>query len=179
MIISQIIPDNSKSWVIKKNILYYNKYVLIPIANIIEDTLFISLDLRCINPILKLIINCQKQNLDFLFCDKYQIYEKNIYRENIPTTLKGNLVCLENSKFFDLVTEGKIDYIDKLIKFIERYNCYTEFKREWMLLNTYHFNRSYYDHYSYQTVYTVKRQDIRDYFNSLEREVNISMLLSE
>jgi len=178
MNISHIIPDNSSNWVVKKNILYFEKYVLIPLANVIEDTLFISLDMRCLNQVLKLIMNCEKNEIYFLFCDKYQIYEKNIYEENINNLIKANLVCLENSKFFDYVQSGKIDYLNKLIKFIERYNCYKQFKREWMLLNNYHFNKSYYDFYSNHSIYSVKRQDIRDYFNSLERELNIMMLLS-
>ena len=178
MTICDLIPNKDSNWEVKKNILYYRKYVLIPVANFIQDRLFISLDKRCMNPVIKIIRHCEKLNIDFLFCDRNQIFEKNIYNENIEIILETSLRCLDNDKFFDLINDGKIDYLGKLIRFIQEYDCMNSFSKVYYETNKYHFQRTWFDYFQNRLHYHVKRQDIRDYFNALEREVSILLILS-
>ena len=58
MDIKEIIPNNNKNWEVRNNILYHRKYGMIPIANIIDDELYICLDRRCVKPFMSLIMYC-------------------------------------------------------------------------------------------------------------------------
>jgi len=178
MDIRKIIPNKDQNWVVQKDILYYKKWCLIPVANYIDGDLFISLDQRCLTQIIKLLIFLEKEEIDFLFCDRNQIYEKLIYEEKIEDSFVSTLRCLEDSKFFECVQNGKIDYLGKIIKFIQKFNCHNTFRREFHTLNKRHFNRMYYDPYLNKQIHTVKNKEIRDYFDSLDREVNILLILS-
>jgi len=178
MDLNDIIPNKDSNWQVKKSILYYHKWVLIPIANIIDDRLFISIDQRCINPTIKLIKHCEKLNIDFLFCDRNQIHEKHIYDENLEDIFETVLRCLENDKFFDEVNLGRIEFLNRIIQFIQEYDCMRIFSKVYSRLNKFHFQRTSYDFLGRRDYYFVKRQDIRDYFESLEREVSIQLLLS-
>jgi hypothetical protein len=177
--ISSIIPDNSPNWVVKKNILYYNKFILIPLANVIDNRLFICLDKRCLNPVIKLIHKCEKMELDFLFCDRQQIFEKFIFNESIPNLISSVLHTLDDDKFFNLVNEGRIKYLERIVDFLQIYDCHNQFRKKWRHLNTYHFNRSYFDPYGHTNIYFVKRQEIREYFDTIDREVKIMLFLSD
>lgn len=178
MDLNKIIPNKDSNWQIKKSILYYHKWVLLPIANVIDGKLFICVDQRCINPTLKLIKHCEKLNIDFLFCDRNQIHEKHIYNENLENSFETILRCLENDKFFDNVNTGKIEFINRLIAFIQEYDCMRIFTKVYHKLNKFHFQKSSYDFLARKDYYLIERQDIRDYFDSLEREISIQLLLS-
>ena len=178
MDIRGIIPNKDKNWEIRNNILYYRKYGMIPLANIIDDELYICLDRRCVKPFISLIMYCENEKIDYLFCDRTTITEKHIYNENLQSIISNTLMCIEEDKFFDLIVSGRFDYIEILTRFLNLYDCHTNFKEVYEKLKSSHFERSWMDWFANKNYFVVKREDVREYYQTIEREIKLSVFLS-
>lgn len=179
MDISLLIPDKDQNWVIKHNILYYKKFALIPLANYIDGDLYINLDNRYLMGVVRIIKHCQKMNIDFMFLDYLTITEKFISNENIDGIFSNNLLSICEPKIFDLIKNNKINYIQIISSFIKLYNCHNRFIKVYDELNKEHFQASWFDWFQHKIHYRVKNEEIRDYYDTLFREVKISLLLSQ
>ncbi len=179
MIIESFIPNKDQNWIVRKGILYYKKFALIPILNKIDGDIYINLDKRCIVACLKLIQHCIKNNFDFMLCDKFTITEKHIWNEHIDGILWNYLFNLDEKKFFQMVENSEFNFVGNLCKFIKQFDCNNRFICVYNDLNKGHFSRTYYDPYSNKIIYKVKTKAIRDYYETLFREVKISLFLSE
>jgi len=179
MDIELLIPDKDCNWVIKHNILYYRKLTLMPLVNKIDGLIFLNLDRRCTKAVIRLINHFKKKDIKFTFCDRFTITEKNIWKEHIDGIFLNNLMVIEEEKIFNLIKSGELDYIKIICNFIKSYKCQKRFTKIYDQLKKEHFGSKWYDWYNKNHVYRVENQEIRDYYDTLFREVKISLLLSE
>jgi hypothetical protein len=87
-------------------------------------------------------------------------------------------MCIEEDKFFDLIVSGRFDYIEILTKFLNLYDCHTNFKEVYEKLKSSHFERSWMDWFANKNYFVVKREDVREYYQTIEREIKLSVFLS-
>jgi hypothetical protein len=179
MDINLLIPDNDDNWISKHGILYYKKFVLIPLANWINGDLFINLDRRCVKAVIRLLNHCQKMNIPHLFCDSRTIIEKFIPNEHLDIIFFNNLMIIEEPKIFELIKNNRINYVNTLCEFIRLYNCQSKFSKIYHELNRDVFKSSWFDWYDKKVHHRIKNLEIRDYYETLFREIKISLLLSE
>lgn len=177
MDIRGIIPNN-KNWEVKNNILYHRKYGMIPLANIIDDELYICLDRRCVKAFMDLIMYCESQNIEYLFCDRTTITEKHIYNENLEIIISNTLMCIEEDKFFDGIIDVRFDYIEILTRFLDLYDCHVTFKEVYETLKASHFEKHWMDWFTNIGHFVVKREDIREYYQTIERQIKLTLFLS-
>ena len=179
MDINFLIPDKSQNWVIRHGILYYKKYALIPLANYINGDLYINLDKRCVKSVIKLIRHCQKMNIYFLFTDYMTISEKFIPNEHIDGIFFNNLIFMIEPNVFKLIKENELNYVQLICDFIKLYDCQNRFIKVYDELKRDHFSASWFDWYDKKVHHRVKDREVRDFYDTLFREVKISLLLSE
>ncbi len=179
MDISLLIPDKDQNWIVRHNILYYRKFALIPLANYINGDLYINLDNRYLMGVVKLVKYCHKMNIDYMFLDYLTITEKFIPNENLDGIFSNNLLSICEPKIFSLIKNNQINYIEIICKFIKLYSCQNRFIKVYDELNKEHFQASWFDWYDHKKHYRVKDEEIREYYDTLFREVKISLLLSE
>lgn len=179
MDISILIPDKDQNWIIRSNILYYKKYALIPIANFINGDLFVNLEKRCVKEVIRVIKRCQKLNLDFMFLEHTTIVEKFIPNEHIDNIFANTLLLITEPKIFKLISSGKLNYVQIICNFTKLYNCHNRFIKVYDELKREHFLASWFDWYDHKVHYRVKDAEIRDYYDSLFREVKLQLLFSE
>jgi hypothetical protein len=179
MDINYLIPDKDSNWICKHNILYYKKFALIPLAKNINGDLFINLDKRCVKSVIRLLNHCNKLGIDYMFCDYHSIYEDFIMNESIDSIFFNNLMILEEPKIFQLIKSNKLNFIKIICNFIKLYQCQNNFIRTYDDLRKSHFDQSWFDWYDKKTHFRVEDKEVREYYESLFREVKISLLLSE
>jgi hypothetical protein len=179
MDISLLIPDRDQNWIIKHNILYYKKFAMIPLANYINGDLYINLDKRYLMGVIKLIKHCLKLNLEFMFLDHLTITEKFIPNEHFDGIFFNNLLSINEPKIFRLIKNNQLSYTQIICNFIKLYNCHNRFIKVYGELKKDHFQSSWFDWFDHQTHYRVKDKEVREYYDTLFREVKISILLSE
>lgn len=179
MDIKDLIPNKDSNWIFNHNILYYKKFANIPLASKIDGELYINLDKRCVKSVIILINHCLKKDIKFLFCDRFTISEKHIWNEHIDGIIANNLNIIEEPKIFKMIKSGELDYINIFCKFIKLYNCNNRFIKIYGELKRDHFNASWFDWYDHQLHYRVKDVEVREYYDSLFREMKISLLFSE
>ncbi len=118
-------------------------------------------------------------NVNFMFLDNLTITEKFIPNEHLDGIFFNNLLCINESKIFKLIKNGDLNYVQILCEFIKLYNCHNRFIKVYDELKKDHYQASWFDWYDHQVHYRVKDKEIRDYYDSLFREIKLSLLLSE
>ena len=179
MDISLLIPDRDQNWIVKHNILYYKKYALIPLANYINGDLYLNLDKRYLMGVIRLINHCIKSGINFMFLDHLTITEKFIPNENIDGIFFNNLLSINETKLFKLIKTNQLPFIQIICNFIKMYDCHNRFIKVYDELKKDHYQASWFDWYDHQVHYRVKDVEVREYYDSLFREVKLSLLLSE
>lgn len=176
MDLQKLIPDYRDIWVVSKNVIYVNYIVNIPILIKSGDDIRVFLDLRIIKYIPKLIDHLNRLNVDFLFSSyrtffDHKFDEKELHKIN----LASHIDTIVDENFYDSLNRINFDYTDMITKYLKKYECYDEFKkiydeRSEILLS------KFYDYYTGKEVYETKREDIRNYVSSLEREVKLNLI---
>jgi hypothetical protein len=87
-------------------------------------------------------------------------------------------MCLEEDKFFDLIVSGRFDYINTLTNFLNLYDCHTTFKEVYESLKISHFEKYWMDWFANKSYFVVKREDIREYYQTIERQIKLTLFLS-
>jgi hypothetical protein len=179
MDIEVLIPNKDNNWICRNNVLYYKKFALIPLASKIDGELYINLDSRCIKPLLKLLNHCINKEINFLFCDKFTITEKHIWNEHIDGIIANNLCIIEEPKIFKLIKSNNLDYLNIFCKFLRLYECHNRFIKVYSELKRDHFSASWFDWYDHKMHYRVNDVEVREYYESLFREMKILLLFFE
>lgn len=171
----EIIPKNEK-WIISKDIVYINYLAKIPILLIRDDIIWVLFDISIKKYVIKIIDLLQKNNINFylrsniLYFD-HKFSECEFHKANLKQFLRN----IKEEYFYDEFERINFDFTQSLSKYLVDFSCYVEFKeiydveRESAL-------KKYYDYWTSQYLYSIKREDIRDYIVSLGREIKVSLL---
>lgn len=170
------LPNSDRNWVIKNNIIYYHKYVDVAVLNIIDDIIWISLDRKIKKPIIKLIKHLTNLNVDFYFTTSFNIHNKQIYKEDLKDIIENYLLSLTDELFFDDIFDTGFDYVQNLTNFMTDYDCHGLFKEPFENIKKYYLSEKY-DWYTNKKYYIVKKEYIRDFISTLEREIKLNMFL--
>lgn len=176
MDLQRLIPENKDIWIVSKNVMYVNYIANIPILIKSGDDIRVFLDLRIRKYIPKLINHLNKLNVDFLFSSYKTFFEHKFTEKELHEI---NLTChidtITDEKFYDSLNKIDFDYTELITKYLKKYECYDEFKNIYKERCKVHLSK-FYDYYTNREVYEVKREDIRNYLSSLEREVKLNLL---
>lgn len=178
MNLSTLIPDNSNKWVIQKDYLMVYKYAKIPIAFIDDkDNVVLFLDNKVRKDLLRLISHLQKLEIPFIFYSPvFQNPKKVDEMEFHTVNIKNYLFSYSDEFFYDGFHKINFELTHNLIAYCNRYDCFELVRPIYDQVNK-HVQKVDQDWYSMQMIYNVKREDIRDTFNSLYRDIQLSRIM--
>jgi hypothetical protein len=176
MDLERLIPENKDIWIISKNVIYIDYITKIPILMKRGDEVRVFIDLRIYKHIPKLLNHLVKLDIDFDLCSYRTFFENKFsYQELHEVNLTCFIDSIADSKFFDSLNKIDFDYTYYITKYLKKYECYDEFKEIYKDRCKTHLSK-FYDWYSNKEVYHIKREDIRNYLSSLEREIKLNLL---
>ena len=172
------LPNSDDRWIIKNNIIYFHKYVNIAVLTIKDDTVWISLDRRIPNIIIRMINHLTNIEVDFFLLTRDIIHNRNINREDLGSIIRNYLLALVDEEFFDRIfDETKFDYIMNLTNFLTEYDCHGLFKEHFEKIKTDYLGE-YMDWYQHgRMIPVIKKEYIRDFIRALEREIKINLFI--
>jgi hypothetical protein len=175
MELDRIIP--SGEWKVSNNRAFVKNIAWLPVFDIVSNNrINIFLDIRNAKNILKVTKNLKKTDIEFyfispLFADPGQdISEYNLIN------VKNYLRNFSKSQFFDGFSKIEFNFIGNLIDYCKKENCIELVKEVYDLTNK-DVQRKYWDYYSGKEHFNNKREDIREYFNILYREIQLQQIL--
>jgi hypothetical protein len=175
MDLDSIIPNNGE-WKVSKNRVFKKNIAWIPVFDIVDDNLIhIFLDLRMSKDILKVVKNLQKTDIEFyfispLFADPGFRGDFNVV--NINNYLKD----YSKSQFYDGFEKIEFDFIGNLIEYCKKENCIELVKDIYLEVNK-DVQNKFWDHYANKQYFKTKREDIRETFNTLYRDIQLQQIL--
>lgn len=170
------LPNSDSNWIVKNDIIYYHKYANIPVLKIIDDVVWISLDRKIKKPIIKLVKHLMKLNVVFYFTTCNLIYQNNVYSEGLSDMIENYLLALTDELFFDDIFDTGFDYVENLTNFMTTYDCHGLFKENYeRIKSNYLLEKT--DWYTSINYFLIKKEYIRDFISTLEREIKLNMFL--
>jgi len=170
------LPSLDGNWKIKHNMVYYHKYVDIPVLSIKDNTIWVSLDRRIRKPIIKMVKHLMKLDVNFYFSTRIIIHQKEINKEDLQGIIETYLLALTDEVFFDEIFDTGFDYVENLTHFMTDYECHSLFKEKFESIKKIYL-REYQNWYANKSYYKVKKEYIRDFIRTLEREIKLNMLI--
>lgn len=175
MDLDNIIP-NSGEWKVSKNRIFKRNIAWIPVFDIVDDNfIYIFLDLRISKDILKLVKNLQKKDIEFYFISPLFSdpgFKGDFNEENINNYLRG----YSKSQFYDGFEKIEFDFIGNLIEYCKKENCIELVKDIYLIINK-DVQNKFWDHYDNKQYFKTKREDIRETFNQLYRDIQLQQIL--
>ena len=168
-------------WRFTNRMIFYKKMAWIPFASFKKnDYLEIYLEPRNSKPIIKLIKNWKKsQDFQFhfispLFSDPHffrTMGTDETHKVNIENYLKN----YAKEEFFDGFEKIDFNLIENLLLYTQKTDSFSKLKEIYNKTND-EVQYKYYDYYRKSQVYSVKREDIRQSFSNLWRDIQIQNL---
>ena len=174
--LNTFLPNSDKNWIIKNNTIYYKKIIEIPLLTINHGRVWIILDFKLKNILVKLIKNLSQLQVDFLFINNQIWFEKEVYEEDLERTVKGYISALTNLPFFEDLEKIGFDWSKNLYNFINEFDCWNYFQESWQRAKRI-LLKEHTDWRTGKKFYTLKSQKLRDYIESLDRRIKLNMLL--
>lgn len=170
------LPKSNTNWKINNNIIYYHKYIDIPVLSIKDDIIWISLDRRITRQIIIMVKHLMKLNCKFYFTKRTIVHNNEVYVEDLPNIIKTYLLALTDEIFFDKIFDIGFDYVENLTSFMTDFNCHELFKEPFEeIKNEYLPERT--EWYTNKKYYKIKKEYIRDFISTLEREIKLNMFI--
>lgn len=179
MDLNSLIPDrfrplHNPTWIAKGNFLYFKKLELIPICFTKDDVVYIFLDARISKQVIKLTehLICLKAEFYFLTPEASNPAGVIDFNEKV---IKNYLLSYAKKEFFNGFKSINFDIISNMVKWTEKENCFD------LVRDIYNNVLKVVNHQSWD-YYTNKRhfdycQDIREEFQSLYRDIQISKII--
>lgn len=180
MDLNDILPKNfsGEEWKICKDTIFKSKIIWIPVAKKIDNELYIFLDLRIKRELLKVIQIASRNNIEFYLISplvsnkRIKISDSELHSLNIENYLN----CYSNKFIYDGVRKINFDIIGNLIDYCNKFNCKDSIKDIYLVVNK-NVQLTSRNWYSNELIYNVDRIDIRNEFNSLYRDIQLSQIL--
>lgn len=169
---------NTEEWSIHKHSIFKKKIIWIPVVIEINNCFYIYLDLRIKREVLLVIKNAMMNDIKFylisplLSNSKIKFDNEELYTMNIENYLN----CYSNSIIYDGVKKINFDLIGNLTDYCKEFNCLDKIKEIYLQVNI-NVQSSYKNWYNNELIYNITRSDIRDEFNSLYRDIQLSQIL--
>jgi hypothetical protein len=175
MDLDSIIPNNS-DWKVSKNRVFKKNIAWIPVFDIIEDNLiYIFLDIRMSKEILKVVKNLQKTDIEFYFISPL-FADPGFNGDFNEVNIKNYLKDYSKSQFYDGFDKIEFDFIGNLIEYCKKENCIELVKDIYLEVNK-EVQNKFWDHYANKQYFKTKREDIRETFNQLYRDIQLQQIL--
>jgi hypothetical protein len=175
MDLDSIIPNNS-DWKVSKNRVFKKNIAWIPVFDIIEDNLiYIFLDIRMSKEILKVVKNLQKKDIEFYFISPL-FADPGFNGDFNVVNIKNYLKDYSKSQFYDGFDKIEFDFIGNLIEYCKKENCIELVKDIYLEVNK-EVQNKFWDHYANKQYFKTKREDIRETFNQLYRDIQLQQIL--
>jgi hypothetical protein len=174
MELNNIIPDNSSNWIIRGDFLFFKKINLIPVCTIIDGIYYVMLDGKCHKAVLKLTKKIMKMDVEFYFTTPLMASPKSIDNFN-KKVVENYIHNWANKHFFYGFKDIDFDLIRNMVKWTEKENCFDLVKGVYDKYKKL-VNQEYYDYYANISFYPYD-EEIRESFNSLYRDIQISKIL--
>ena len=175
MDLDSIIPNNS-DWKVSKNRVFKKNIAWIPVFDIIEDNLiYIFLDIRMSKDILKVVKNLQKTDIEFYFISPL-FANPGFNGDFNEVNIKNYLKDYSKSQFYDGFDKIEFDFIGNLIEYCKKENCIELVKDIYLEVNK-EVQNKFWDHYANKQYFKTKREDIRETFNQLYRDIQLQQIL--
>ena len=123
MELSDLIPDNNKSWIIKGKYLMFKKYEHVPVCFIENDIIYVFLDAKVHNAILKITKHLMCLEHEFYFTTPLLSIPKRIENLN-KMVIENYFNNYSNKYFFRGFNDIEFDLIYNMIKWTEKENCF-------------------------------------------------------
>lgn len=176
MDLNSIIPK-SEEWKVSKNRAFRYNVAWLPVFDIISETeINIFLDLRNSRDILKVVKNLQKTDYQFYFISPLFADPGQDTRDYNEVNIKNYLKNYSKTQFYDGFQKIEFDFIGNLIDYCKKENCIELVKDIYNSVNKDVQNKSW-DYYTNKQYYDIKRDDIRETFNSLYRDIQLQQIL--
>jgi hypothetical protein len=174
--LESLVPNTNPNWIVSKNMIYYFKYCRIPMLNIIEDTIWVSLDRRVTKQVLRLVKHLVNLDLKFYLTTRLVVHQKVVYEDDLKSIVENYIRAITDETFFDGVFDMGFDHIKNLTDFMTEYDCHGLFKEAYEPVKK-HYLSKWTDYYTNTDYFILKREDIRDFIRTLERELKLSLLI--
>lgn len=174
--LSIFLPNSDSNWIIKNNMIYYHKYADIPVLKIIDDVVWVSLDLKIKKQVIKMVKHLMMLNVVFYFTTCATIHQKFIYEEDLQDMIENYILALTDELFFDDIFNTGFDYVENLTNFMTDYDCHGLFKEPFEKVKRYYLTERE-DWFINSRYFIIKKEYIRDFISTLEREIKLSMFL--
>jgi len=165
-------------WSFRKDLLLVKNIAWLPVARIQEKNIDIYLDIRLHKQILSLVKHFMNTKYKIFFLSPLLANPKfSITKEEaLDYNMDNYLTNYSQAQFFDGFKKLGFDFIENFIEFCNKEKSENLIKDIYLKVNT-KVQKSYYDYYQNRSFFLVEREDIRDAFNSLYREIQIYQLL--
>lgn len=174
MDLSNLIPDKSQEWIIKSNFVQFKKLVNIPCCYIQSGVVYVFLDARITKQILKLTNHLIKSGYKFYFTTPLATNPAGV-QDLESEVIRNYLLSYANPHFHKGFKKMDFDLIKNMVDWCEETNNFHLVKEIYNSVNK-EIQRYWFDYYSNQELWNYT-QEIRDIFNSLWRDIQISKIL--
>lgn len=171
-----LIPNtNDTNWMVKGKFLMYRKYSNVPVCYIDDGVVYVFLDAKIRNIIFRFIEHLIKLDIEFYFTSPIFSNPKAVDDPN-SEVIKHYLYIYSVKEFFHGFKKINFDLIDNMVKWTEKEKCFDLVKPLFdnALKNV---MSTYTDWYVNKQIYNYP-VEIREEFQSLYRDIQISKLLS-
>ncbi len=176
MDLNSIIPKSGE-WKVSKNRTFTWNVAWLPVFDILSDSeINIFLDLRNSKDILKVVKNLQKTDYNFYFISPIFADPGQDTSEYNQVNIKNYLRNYSKIQFYDGFQKIEFDFIGNLIDYCKKENCIDLIKDIYSNVNKEVQSKSW-DYYTNKQYYNIKRDDIRETFNSLYRDIQLQQIL--
>lgn len=141
-----------------------------------DEFVWVCLDRRITRQVLSIIKHLNELDILFFLSERTLIYKGFLYEDDLKIIIKNYLTAISDSKIFDFLNQIKFDFIDNLTKFMIQYKCINLIGKIVDEVKS-HYLKTWTDWYTGNEYYHIKREDIRDFISSLEREIKLSLLI--
>jgi hypothetical protein len=177
MDLNSLIPDISSdsSWSIKGRFLMFRKYENIPTCYIDDNVVYVFLDNRIKNPIIKLVKHLMRINCEFYFTSP--IFSHPSYKGlelDRDKIINHYLFSYVQYGFFKGFNKIEFDLIKNLVDWCIKEDCVDLIRPIYDELD-HKINSFYYDWYTNQRVYEYS-EEIRNDYKTLYREIQINII---
>lgn len=174
MDLNRLIPNKSEDWQVRSNFLMIRKLDWIPICYIDGGVVYVFLDARVHKAVIKLTKHLISQNFKFYFTTPELSNPKGI-QDAENKIIYHYLNSYTNKDFYRLFKKLDFDLIKNMVDWAKMTGSFHLIKLNYETLNKM-VQRKYHDYYSGKDIYNYN-EEIREEFNSLWRDIQISQIL--